>query len=493
MKKERMTQRMKTMKKVLALALAAIMVMALAGTALAGSTATTGSITVTPPANTTDEATNTYTLYRVFNAESSGDTYSYHLAGDHTTAPAGFILDDAGNVYFADTSSEGTEGAFAVMVGGTLTYIKNKTELSATDIANIAAYVTNADIVDTKEVTGTNPAVFSGLSYGYYYVKSTVGSLVVIDSIQPDVEITDKNTVPELDKKAKQAADPTYMELDEAGQKAIAQVGTVVPFEATIKVGKGAINYKFHDKMTAGLTYNNDVAVSASPAVTITDWYTVLTTPDSGDTITITFKDGIPENTVITITYSATITSDALSTDPATNTATIDYGNSDGHNTTPPEVVEVYDAKFTVTKKDGKGQALEGAGFVVKNADGKYYKLADDKKSVSWVDSIADATEYTSTSTGAVPAFTGLGKGTYTLVEKTVPTGYNKAADSTFEIKGDDYTADNLEQKSDVVNNAGTELPSTGGIGTTIFYIVGAILVLGAGAVLVARRKASAK
>ena len=174
---------------------------------------------------------------------------------------------------------------------------------------------------------------------------------------------------------------------------------------------------------------------------------------------------------------------------------TIDYGNSDGNNsnTTPPEVVEVYDAKFTVTKKDGKGQALEGAGFVVMNADGKYYKLADDKKSVSWVASIDDATEYTSTSSGAVPAFTGLGKGTYTLVEKTVPTGYNKAADSTFEIKGDDYTADNLEQKSDVVNNAGTELPSTGGIGTTIFYIVGAILVLGAGAVLVARRKASAK
>ena len=98
-------------------------------------------------------------------------------------------------------------------------------------------------------------------------------------------------------------------------------------------------------------------------------------------------------------------------------------------------------------------------------------------------------TEYTSDATGAVPAFTGLKDGTYTLVESTTPDGYNTAADYTFTIAGNNYTQTNLEQSTTVVNESGTELPSTGGIGTTIFYILGAILVIGAGVVLVTRRR----
>ena len=78
------------------------------------------------------------------------------------------------------------------------------------------------------------------------------------------------------------------------------------------------------------------------------------------------------------------------------------------------------------------------------------------------------------------------------MVESTVPSGYNKAADSTFTIEADNYNAANLEQTSTVVNQSGSELPSTGGIGTTIFYIIGAILVIGAGVVLVTRRRMNA-
>lgn len=108
---------------------------------------------------------------------------------------------------------------------------------------------------------------------------------------------------------------------------------------------------------------------------------------------------------------------------------------------------------------------------------------------MTWVEDIADATEKTSGSDGAVPAFTGLGNGTYTLVEKTVPSGYNKAADEAFTIVGNDYTASNLEQTKTAINNQGSVLPSTGGIGTTIFYAIGAVLVIGAGIVLVTRRR----
>jgi len=89
--------------------------------------------------------------------------------------------------------------------------------------------------------------------------------------------------------------------------------------------------------------------------------------------------------------------------------------------------------------------------------------------------------------------FKGLADGTYTLEESTVPSGYNKAADQTITIAKDDYTAANLEQTAEVINLSGSELPSTGGIGTTMFYVIGAILVIGAGVVLVTRRRMSVK
>ena len=120
----------------------------------------------------------------------------------------------------------------------------------------------------------------------------------------------------------------------------------------------------------------------------------------------------------------------------------------------------------------------------------QYYKIENNV--VSWVESIDEATEYTSDAKGAVAAFTGLADGTYTIIEKTVPKGYNKTADSTIEINAGDYTATNLEMTPTVINKSGSVLPSTGGIGTTIFYIVGGILVIGAGIVLITRRRMDA-
>ena len=239
--------------------------------------------------------------------------------------------------------------------------------------------------------------------------------------------------------------------------------------------------------MTSGLTYVADsLTVTGVPAA----GYTATA---SGQSIKVGFDDDeiakLAQGAEIVLTYKATITENALNDDPEKNTATISYGNN-GQYTSEPSVTEVYNAQFTVTKQDGNNQPLAGAGFVIANADNKYYKL--DNGVVTWVDSIEDADEHVSDAQGAVAAFTGLANGTYTLVEKTVPAGYNKAADQNFTVAEHDYTATNLEQTAQVINTAGSVLPSTGGIGTTIFYIIGAILVIGAGVVLVTRRRMNA-
>jgi len=419
-------------------------------------------IKITPPTGLDAAATNTYKIYKVFDAVQSDAGISYKLVSGKNTAPAGFSVDTAGNVTYTGTSTDGT--------------------LTDADIAAIKAYVTEADLVDTLTATGSTAVTSKELGAGYFYIDTTTGTVVTIDSTNPDAEVNDKNSVPEVDKKITGASS-----VDTDGKKALAQVGTTVEYSAEITIGKGAKGYIFHDTMETGLAYNNDAAVTG---VTADGHYTVG--KEGNDTFTITFNDDyiktLTEGTKLTVTYSATVTDDAITTDPLNNTAYVSYGDKNSNNRTPDTEADVYEAKFTVTKKDGKGNALEGAGFVIKNGEGKYYKI--ENKVVSWVDDEAAATEYKSNAQGAVPAFTGLANGTYTLVEKTVPAGYNKAADQTFTIAEHDYTAANLEQTAEVVNNAGQELPSTGGIGTTIFYIAGLVLVLGAAAIVIARRKA---
>lgn len=500
---------MKNFNRLIAILLAAAMTMGMSLTAMAegkaednaantaANTAAVGTITINPPENMATESDankNIYKIYKVFDAVGDGTgtgenaKISYRLVAGKTTAPKGFAVDAAGNVSYNGTSTDGT--------------------LTQKDIEEIQNYVTEGDLVATVNTEGAEAAVAEGLVNGYYYITTTTGTVVTIDSTNPNAVVMDKNTVPELNKKITGASS-----LDDDGKKALAQLGTTVDFEAEVTVGKGAVNYVFHDTMSSGLSYNNDVKVWIGKNEVNSDNYSKKT--EAGDTLTITFDDdyisGLEAGTKLAIRYSAKVTEAALSTDPAKNTAYVSYGDKKGNNKTPVSETETYNAKFTITKHDGNEKPLEGAGFVIKNAEGKYYKFneATEAKeaqgtkgeegyipatqaadaSVSWVTDINDATEYVSDKEGAVTAFTGLANGTYTVVEKTVPAGYNKAADSTFTVAEHDYTALNLEQEAKVVNKAGVVLPHTGGIGTTIFNIIGTILVIGAGVMLVARRR----
>ena len=476
---------MKKMKKIFALLIAMVMVLGMSTMVFA---AGTGSITITPPSGTDASATNTYKIYKVFDADGNGTAISYKVMSSKADValPTGFVTDAAGNVIHGTKAEDGT-----------ITPNNTATELTAAEIAAIKAYINGDTPVATATSTGTANAVAENLPNGYYYIETSTGTVVTINTTNPNATVNDKNSVPNVDKKITGATS-----IDEDGKKALAQVGTIVRYSAEITIGNGAKGYIFHDTMEAGLTYNNDAAVTGVDAGENT--YTVGKVGD--DTFTITFNDtyvaGLTAGSKLTVTYSATVNDNAITVDPLKNTAYLNYGDANSNNKTPVSEAEVYEAKFTVTKKDGEGKALAGAGFVIKNSEGKYYKLTTTTtgegdatvttNAVSWVDSIDEATEYTSDAQGAVPAFTGLANGTYTLVEKTVPAGYNKAADQNFTVAENDYTATNLEQTATAINTAGSVLPSTGGIGTTIFYIIGAILVIGAGVVLVTRRRMNA-
>lgn len=433
-------------------------------------------------------ATNIYKVYRVFDATSSADgkNISYKLNANHDTAPTGFSVDKAGNV----------------------TYNGTGTALSQDDINAIKSYVLDADLVATVETDATDKDfTLSNLPYGYYYISTTTGTLVTVDSTNPNVTVQDKNEVPTLDKKI---TGVTAGSLDADGKKALAQVGTTVHYESTITIGKAAKGYVFHDDMGSGLELvttpidvdDNDDKVAAP--VSGTDYTLSRNTKD--DTIYIEFDDTyigkLAKGTIITISYDATVTSDALTiyqNGEGKNTASLDYANSTGISSTPTKETEVHNAQLTVKKiQPGDGPAeqkpLAGAGFVIKNEAGKYYKYTVDKTtnkaSVTWADDIGDATEHVSDDNGDVPAFTGLSDGKYTLVEKTTPAGYNTAEDFNFEIVKGDYSVKNLVWNVPVLNEKGIELPSTGGMGTVAFAVVGLIVMAGAAVTLIIKKRA---
>ena len=455
---------MKNMKKIVALLLATVMVMAMSISAFA---AGTGSITITPPDDVDEDVVITYNIYKVFDADASADgsKISYKLVNGKDAAPAGFTVDSAGNVTYA---------------GG-----ESVTELTAADIAAIAAYVANDTPVATVTSTGGANAVAENLPNGYYYITTTTGTVVTIDSTKPSVTVEDKNVVPGVDKVIS-ATNPDYGSYDADGKKALAQVGTEVTYTATITVGKGQVGYVFKDTLGTGLEY-------VANSLTVTDMTadTDYTLTISGQNITVAFKDDsikdLAQDSTIVVTYRAKVTSAALQDKPAENTATISYGNNSQY-TSEPSKADVCNAKISVIKNDDQKKPLEGAGFVLKNEAGKYYKFADG--AVTWVDAEADATEYKSGADGKLDGeFTGLANGKYTLVEKTVPTGYNKAADKEITIEKGNYEAGNLKQEATVENKAGSVLPTTGGIGTTMFYVVGSVLVIGAAVVLISKRR----
>ena len=474
----------KTFKKLFAALLAAALVLAMAVPAFAAEGAETGtgnngSITITNAAK--DE---TYTIYRIFDLESySGNNYSYKLnsrwAGlaDNATFQAYFEITTGGYVVPKDAYTEDAAKTFAAAA---LAFAKSTTAPIANDGSAVATDTTVS---------------FTGLQLGYYLVDTTQGTLCSLDTTADHVDIKDKTVGPNIDKKIVDA------DGNNGTKSNTASIGDVIHYQVTISAKKGATGYVLTDTMTEGLTFNDDVKVTVNGTVlTSPADYSVIFPSDNGATFKVTFTESylnsLTADTSIVVTYSATLNEKAaISGDQNTNTAQLKYGNS----STVKDQTTTTSFKFDLVKTDSAGKLLAGAKFKLYDAvsGGNEIKLVKiDEKTYRVAKSGENGVEIETVNTGYI-TIKGLGNGEYWLEETQQPKGYNKLAarekltvkDGNLSTTMTDTTWTAGDGGVHIINNSGTVLPSTGGMGTTLFYVIGGGLMVAAVVLLVTKKR----
>lgn len=494
-------KKMKHAKKLASLLMALVMVLGMSvGTTVTAFAANTNAHTITI---TNDKSGHTYTAYQVFAGDISAGKLTNVEWGSGVNG-ADVLADLVKLEPYKDCKSAEDVADVLVSFGDDSAQLDAFAKVVGTHLTTVAGTSTQTASPYTISVTGD----------GYYFVKDsgTIGTddaaTKYILKVVGDVTVKAKAETPSIDKVIVNADSANGSK----GKGTAQDVGSVVNFELTSKVpamdGYDTYTYIVNDTMSAGLTFNNDVAVTIGGEA-----YTNFTVAQNGQSFTITFNNFITQKAkagnAIVITYSATINEKALTTDKETNTVNLEYSNNPNDNTskgkTPDSIVYVYDFDIVIDKYTGNeatGTRLAGAKFVLKNASGKYYYYNESAKKVEWKDALSEATEVTTDQSGAAK-FQGLDSGTYYLHETEAPAGYNLLKeDVTVTITatyGDDgqitsssaTLANNgqYQQVQKIENKSGATLPSTGGMGTTLLYIIGAILVVGAGVLLVARRR----
>lgn len=481
---------MKCTRKLASLLLALVMVFALATTAFATETGTTttGTITVANPVEG-----RTYTAYKVFDVtyDESGH-YSY-------TLPAIPTADIKWNSMIRAYTTKTNSGLIAHEVetlGVKSLYFTTDENFSPADFA---AYLkgrlgndnpTGHELI--KQEDGT--VSVSGLDLGYYFVASDTGALCNLTTTAPTVTIHDKNDMP-FEKKA---------------DKTNADVGQIVNYTVTGKVpdytGFTSYTYKVADTMSDGLTFKKDVKVTVGGADVTTACTVTYDVNKNANSFTVTIPVLSQKYTIgaeIKVTYSAVLNEKAIAK-VETNSATLTYSNDPTTNetkTTTPVEQKVYNAELVIDKHQLGNTAIKlpEAKFVLykevttegaAEATKMYYKWNEAAKKVEWVTEKNSATTVTTDDNGAA-FFRGIAEGDYYLEETKAPAGYNQLT-GPVEISINNLgTQASLSITVSVSNQAGTLLPSTGGMGTTVFYVLGTVLVLGAVVLLVTKKRMS--
>ncbi|MGN0798849.1 MAG: SpaH/EbpB family LPXTG-anchored major pilin [Christensenellales bacterium] len=472
---------MKLTKKLAGILLALAMVLGLAATAFAEGE--TGSITINDAV-----VGQTYTIYQILDLESynaSANAYSYKA----TTAWNTFINSDAIKGTYVEVDAQG--------------YVTWKDGADAAAFAKAAQkYAKDNSITNQGSVTATTTTVsFTGLDLGYYLVDSTLGTLCSLDTTNPDVVMEEKNEVPTNVKTVEEDSTGNY------GEKNDADIGQTVNFKSTITAQAGAENYVFHDTMSAGLTYTGVTGITLNGTAVDAANYTVTAPAADGDTFDVTFTqafcDTLKANDQIVISYTATLNENAvIAGEGNPNTSKVSYGDSSNTKYTPDSQTKTYTWDVDVFKYTMNGEtetALAGAKFTLsKNADGSnpiaFVSKGNNVYRVAKTGETGTVTEITTDATGKF-TIKGLDADTYYLTETAAPAGYNKLAGPVTIVIGENGVVNGTTEASQgvdevkVLNQTGAELPSTGGIGTTIFYIVGGVLVVGAVVLLVTKKR----
>lgn len=494
---------MKLIKKIAAIMFAFMMVVSMSCNVKAdeGTTATTekGTITIN---NAIPEQT--YTIYKILDLESY-----------RTNVVEG---EEKGNFAYKPSSewvnfikAENVKDKYFTFEGE---YVSWKEKADPAEFAKLALdYAKKNNKANQGSVTASStPVQFTGLGLGYYLVDSSVGTLCSLDTTKPNVDIKEKNGVPSVEKEVSNSETGTFKDSNTAS------IGDTVYFKTTITAQPGAQNYVLHDKMDAGLTFNessvkailNKNEPKENKELTATD-YSVVTSDleDSGPKCTFHIEftpklcESLKADDTITVTYSATLNDKAvIGSTGNVNETKLNYGDSK-ETTESKTHTFTYDIPvFKYTMKDNVKTELEHAKFTLSlNEDGanpiKFKESNEKNKYIK--DETGAITEVESPQDGKL-TFEGLGAGTYYLTETKQPDGYNKLAKSikiVIDVNGD-ITVDGklitgVDKLVEVENKTGTVLPSTGGVGTTMIYLIGAVLVLGSGVVLATKRRVKNK
>lgn len=498
---------MKHARKLTSLLLALVMVFALAVTVAADETTTTptGSITISNAAKG-----ETYTIYKLFDATVSEDGKSIAYTGK---------IPESLNPYFtADTngyiSATGAAKEGENMSDGLKTALKAWTETAT---------------VTAKATSDGSALNFKGLAFGYYVVTTTQGNQVIsVDSTMPDVTIVDKNS--SAPKDLSKTADSDNVSIGDT-------VTYTVRFKTSNYYGAGEdakeiVSYNIEDtlpdflsdvKVTSIIVDNdgNDTTTDDRADVTdqfakkkiVIDWYDEVNSK-------FLYNNGA----TVTITYTAKVTEKAaIDGNGNTNKVTVTWTTKNGTVPGPGELKQeetIYTYAIALKKVNNKGTALPGAVFqfpfyvqTTPDANGAYIYAGTTAGE--------GLTNLITTPDSGVIVVKGVKSGTYEIKEVTAPAGYNKltapvtveavktsqtSTHTTVYLDENGNTTNTQTEKTIevnvdietiaatavvVVNKAGTELPSTGGMGTTIFYVLGAVLVVGAGVLLVTKKRMS--
>lgn len=495
---------MKVIKKITAIMLSIMMVLGMSSVvSAAGATTGSGSYADNDGKIIINNAISgqTYKLYRILQLESfNGDNYAYTVEpewDDFVTNPA-------------------TGGQYLTKADGYVTWNGAKDDTRYKDFAKAAlAYAQSKPTTTIKEEKPTSATVtFSDLPLGYYLVDSSTGAICSLTTTNKEATIEEKNGVPSVEKKVQE--DSKIDQTDEYGKSNTADIGDTVNFKTTITAQAGAQNYVLHDKMSDGLTFDlNSVVIKKSTGGTeetlakTRDYTVEISSLESTTPCTFHIKfnpdycNGLKNDDKLIVTYSAKLNSNAVIGGTGNENDTwLGYGDSSEttHSNTFTKTYEIPVFKYTGTNtglsdavfklyRDEACTDAKQIKFVSLSKDGEYdvYRIVTDGETVT-------ADQIKTDNTGKFK-IRGLDADTYYLKEVTAPKGYNKPLTPT-EIKIDSdgnicvngSTTANIGDVK-ILNKSGSLLPSTGGRGTTLFYILGAILVVGSGVVLITKKR----